>query len=265
MSLAVSHGVELYFETHGNPDARDWIVFAHGMGGNAASWYQQIPFFGDRYRLLTFDHRYFGRSTCPQEQFNPALFCDDVRAVMASAGCERAAFVCQSMGGWTGSQMALHFPHQVSALVMCHTPGVFEHPDVENDIRQTGKLISESLHANRSPALAYDFPDKNPAGAVLYQQISAFNRIDPSVIPRTIAGAELGVDLSEITDYDLPTLFVTGDQDVLFSSSFIEALAAKVPGARFANLGEVGHSSYFELPDAFNSTVDEFLQSALSA
>ncbi|CAN0565371.1 unnamed protein product, partial [Laminaria digitata] len=96
-------------------------------------------------------------------------------------------------------------------------------------------------------------------------QISAFNHIDPTAVPRAIGAANLGVNLREVPSYNRPTLFVTGDQDVLFPSSFIEALAAKVPGAGFANLGEVGHSSYFELPDAFNSTVDEFLQSVLSA
>lgn len=264
MPTTTSQGVDVYYEIHGNPDAPDWIVFAHGMGGNAASWYQQIPYFRDTYRIITFDHRYFGRSRCPEEKFDPALFPDDVRAVMSAAGCERAAFVCQSMGGWTGSQMALQHPEQVSALVMCHTPGVFEHPEVENDTRAAGKLISESLHANRSPALAYDYPDKNPAGAVLYQQISAFNYIDPSAVPRAIAGANLGVDVSSLVHYEVPTLFVTGDQDVLFPSSFIEALAGMVPGAHFANLGEVGHSSYFELADSFNATVGGFLHSVCS-
>jgi pimeloyl-ACP methyl ester carboxylesterase len=39
----------------------------------------------------------------------------------------------------------------------------------------------------------------------------------------------------------------------------IQMAAALVPGARVVNLGDAGHSSDFETPDLFNSTVDAFL------
>lgn len=255
MPFAESHDTRIYYETYG--EGEQVLVFAHGMGGNAAVWYQQVAAFADRYRVLVFDHRWFGRSTCAESDFKPAWFVDDIEAVLDAANIAKAIFVCQSMGGWTGSQMAIQRPDRVEALLMSHTPGVFEHPDAMMDREAVTRQVSVPASAFSTPALAADYPDRCPQGAALYGMIAAFNAIDPSVIPRAIGAAKLGVDTRALENYRIPTWFVTADKDALFPSSYIEALAVRVPGARFINLGDAGHSSYFERPEAFNAVLEE--------
>ena len=46
MAVAWVLGAELYYERHGEGPA---LLFAHGVGGNALSWWQQVPYFRDRY------------------------------------------------------------------------------------------------------------------------------------------------------------------------------------------------------------------------
>jgi pimeloyl-ACP methyl ester carboxylesterase len=46
MPIVRLHGGDLYYETHGSGPA---LVFAHGIGGNRLSWWQQVPYFRDRY------------------------------------------------------------------------------------------------------------------------------------------------------------------------------------------------------------------------
>ena len=72
---------------------------------------------------------------------------------------------------------------------------------------------------------------------------------------------ELAVDVDpeELRGYGVPTLFVTADHDVVILPAAIEAAHALTPGSEFINLGDSGHSSYFEIPEIFNSTVAEFL------
>lgn len=166
------------------------------------------------------------------------------------------------MGGWTGSQMAIAHADRVEALVMSHTPGVFVHKSAINE-RPVADLVSNraARTAFSTPALAADFPEKNPAGAALYNQISSFNDIDPAVIPRSIGAAGLQVDTDSLKDYEVPTLFITADKDVLFPAAYIEALAKTLPGAACRNLGDAGHSSYFETPDAFNDALSAFVGS----
>ena len=45
MSTVQSHDAEIHYERYGDGPA---LVFAHGAGGNAASWWQQVPRFVDR-------------------------------------------------------------------------------------------------------------------------------------------------------------------------------------------------------------------------
>lgn len=257
MPTVASHDTDIYYEVHGEGERT--LMLAHGMGGNAAIWFNQVAHFCRDYRVVIFDHRYFARSRCPVDRFNPAWFPDDALAVMDAENIASAVFICQSMGGWTGSQVALGHADRIDALVMSHTPGVFSHDSAVNDRSAVADLVSGPQSPFANAALAADYPDKSPAGAVLYNQIGSFNAIDRAVIPRAIAEANIAVDTETLTDYRVPTLFITADKDILFPPAYIEALAATVPGALFTNLGDAGHSSYFEIPDAFNARVGAFL------
>lgn len=257
MPYVSSDGVNLYYQVYGSGERT--IVLAHGMGGNSAIWFNQVAALVADYRVIVFDHRYFARSTCPEENFLPAKFPNDALAIMDDLDVRSATFICQSMGGWTGSQVAVHYPDRIDGLVMSHTPGVFTHPDVAppKNLERLTSGIGGGFH---TPALAEDFPDKDLRGAVLYQMVSEFNGITNSVIAKQIAAANIGVDVRTLDAYAIPTLFITGAKDVLFPPEYIGALAVKVPRARCVNLGDVGHSSYFELPDAFNAEVRLFLE-----
>ncbi len=267
MPYVSSHNTEIYYESHGESrgDGARVLVFAHGMGGNAAIWFNQLAYFLKDYRIITFDHRYFARSTCDKELFQPAWFPDDIMAVLDKEKIASANFICQSLGGWTGSQMAIHHPERVDSLIMSHTPGVFTNQKAINDPAEVGRLVSKPMSAFGSAALAADYSEKNLAGAILYSQISSFNGIDPSHIPRQIGKAALGVDTDSLKDYSIPTLFISADHDILFPSEYIKALASTLPGATFVNLGDAGHSSYFELPLAFNKTLQAFLEKQVSS
>ena len=47
-------GCRIYYEITGLGPA---IIFAHGLGSNHLTWWQQIPHFSDRYTCVTFAHR----------------------------------------------------------------------------------------------------------------------------------------------------------------------------------------------------------------
>ena len=111
MSYAENSNARIYYESYGNGPA---LIFANGAGGNASSWWQQVPHFVDRYRVITFDHRGFGRSICPDDQLDFNYFVDDLICIMDTEGIHSAILVCQSMGGWTGMGMALS--HQKGSM-----------------------------------------------------------------------------------------------------------------------------------------------------
>lgn len=73
MPFVTSHGRAIYYERLGDGPA---VLFCHGAGSNAATWWQQLPAFAGRYSCLTMDIRCFGRSAAPLTEFDLALFVD---------------------------------------------------------------------------------------------------------------------------------------------------------------------------------------------
>jgi 3-oxoadipate enol-lactonase len=107
MPFATSHGRAIYYERHGNGPA---VLFLHGAGSNAATWWQQLPAFTAAHTCITMDIRCFGRSVAPLQEFALPLFVDDVLAILDREHIARAALVGQSLGGMIALQLALRHP-----------------------------------------------------------------------------------------------------------------------------------------------------------
>src|ERR1700694_1980409 len=97
MTILKLPDAELYYEVTGTGPA---LVFAHGLGGNHVSWWQQVPFFRAQYTCITFAHRGFAPSTAPSGA-GPAAFADDLDALIEHLALKDVRLVAQSMGGWT--------------------------------------------------------------------------------------------------------------------------------------------------------------------
>jgi pimeloyl-ACP methyl ester carboxylesterase len=253
MPTVESQGATLYYEVHGEGPP---LVFAHGVGGNTLSWFQQVPHFARSHRVVTFDHRGFGRSLCPIDAIRPRFFAEDLRAILDANGIERAALVCQSMGGWGGLRFALSWPERVSCLVLCDTPGgVLTEKTLAGLATTPATLMERGIAAVN---LAPDFPKRDPSMAHLYVEISGLN---PALETLPLAGAlvQERVDLDELLSFTVPTLVISGERDALFSPDSLREVAALIPGANAYVIPEAGHSSYFENPEAFNRVVENFV------
>jgi 3-oxoadipate enol-lactonase len=77
----------LHYEITGAGPA---LVFAHGLGGNQLSWWQQVAYFAPRYTCITFAHRGFTASSSMPGGPDPADFAGDLAALidhLASPTC----------------------------------------------------------------------------------------------------------------------------------------------------------------------------------
>ena len=55
-----SNGERIYYEMWG--DGAETVILGHGMGDSHPFWYQQVAGLAERYRVVTWDQRGFGRS-----------------------------------------------------------------------------------------------------------------------------------------------------------------------------------------------------------
>jgi len=245
-------GAALYYETHGSGPA---VVFVHGSGGSALSWWQQIPHFATRHRIVAFDHRGFGRSTCAPQAIDPRHFASDLAAILDAAGVGRAALVCQSMGGWTGLPFAIAHPERTAALVLAGTPGGIVTERIRRDSAEVPKRAAERGFLGM--ALARAFLERDPMRSFLYDRIGSLNPPATlgTVLPKLAA---LQVDRAQLAGFRVPTLLLVGTEDAFFSVDGLREVADAIPGARLHVLPGTGHSAYFEEPELFNGLVESF-------
>jgi pimeloyl-ACP methyl ester carboxylesterase len=262
MAYAKRGSVELYYQMVGEGEA---ITFAHGAGGNAASWYQQVPHFSKFHKTLTFDHRAFARSACDPEEYQVSEFADDLAAILDAAGIEKTALVCQSMGGWTGINFSLKYPDRVSCLVMSHTTGGISNDKIKEEMARVAASRQPASEPFGSWAIAADLPEKDPEKANLYKQIGNFNVIvNLEKILSGLGGVRASITQDDLKDFSIATLFITSSMDVLIPSAAVYEAAEMIAGARVHFFDGIGHSSYFECADEFNKVVAEFLSESMA-
>ena len=256
MPLVKSEKAELFYEIIGDGPV---VTFAHGAGGNTLIWWQQVPIFANKYTVVTFDHRGFGRSHCESAHNHARYFPDDLKRILDAAGVERTALVCQSMGGWTGLHFALKYPHKVSCLVLSGTPAGIHTPKVleafETIVRRRVAEMTQPQAWNEPHwALASDAFERYPTRAYLYTQLSSLN---PPL--EDMGLGDMGIEFENLEGFKTPTLLIAGAKDRIFSPQLLEEVAQIIPGARFEKIDASGHSPYFETPEEYNSLVMEFL------
>jgi pimeloyl-ACP methyl ester carboxylesterase len=256
MPYLARHGARIYYEKHG---AGPGLLFAHGLGGNHLSWWQQVPHFRDRYTCVVFAHRGFWPSEDTPAGPHPDAFVDDLAALIDHLGLDDVRLVAQSMGGWTCLGYALREPERVRALVMADTPGLLA-PDAEelaelerlNDA--SARLFARGVHPAAGERLAREQPR-------LHHLYQAVNDLSPSLDKlalRTRLHALRTTPPAVVASLRPPLLCVWGEEDTVIPRRSVERLASIVPGARLEVVPRAGHSVYFERPEVFNRLLDEF-------
>ena len=253
----------IYYEVMGEGPA---IVFAHGLGGNQLSWWQQLAHFSARHTCVAFAHRGFMPSSAVPGAAAPDAFADDLAALIDELKLRDVRLVAQSMCGWTCMQYALRNPGTLRSLVMASTSGALDFRQLEapakSEIAQwmerAPKIIADLEARGILSAHGERMAREQPIAAVLYRQISQLAPADFKAGVRARIFQMRDCPPALLAALALPVLFLTGDEDCLFPPAAGPAFAALAPKGRARQVPQAGHSVYFERPAEFNRIIDEF-------
>lgn len=258
-------GARIYYEVAGTGPA---IVFAHGLGGNHMSWWQQVAHFAPRYTCVVFAHRGFTPSSPVAGGSAPDAYADDLAALIDTLGLAEVRLVAQSMGGWTCLEYALHNPDRVRALALASTSGRVDPGQAEGF---GAKAFDEWL--KRATATAEDLERRGilsaggarmareqPALAQLYRQISQLTPAEFKTAVRARIRGLRDQPPSVLGKLAMPVLFHMGEEDIVYPAAAGPALAKYAPRGRAITVPAAGHSVYFERAPQFNRDIEEFLK-----
>lgn len=257
-------GSRIHFEETGDGPA---LVFAHGLGGNQLSWWQQVGHFAARYRCITFAHRGFAPSSPIEGGPDPADYGDDLAALIDHLKLAEVRIVAQSMGGWSAVEYALKRTGKLKALVLAATTGSIDPAQAGEAARSRlaewskaseaarADLVRRNIHVAAGARMAAE----QPALHLLYRHVDDMNaQLDKEAI-RGRLGQNRRRAPGELAAAGCPILFIAGDEDVVIPPFAGDVIAPLVPDARAAHIPDAGHSAYFERAAVFNRLVEEFL------
>jgi pimeloyl-ACP methyl ester carboxylesterase len=231
------------------------------------SWWQQVPHVHGRYTCVTFSHRGFAPSSMPPGGPDPMDYAGDLAALVDHVGASDVRIVGQSMGGWSALEYAFANPSRVRALVLASTGGTlawpafpFPEPGKIAEWRRKSEDISKDLFGRGlHPASGERMVREQPAAHFLYREIDALNGDLDKMALRGKLAATLTRPVDTLRTLNVPTLWLTGEEDIVYPPFVSDALAPLMPNARVACVKQAGHSVYFERPAEFNRLIDEFL------
>ncbi len=245
--LQLAGGARLYYEVAGSGPA---IVFAHGLGGNHMSWWQQVPEFSRRHTCVVFAHRGFHPSTgtpIPEE------YGGDLLALVDHLRLDRFALVAQSMGGWTAIDFMLAQGGRVSACVLASTTGSIH---LEGSV--TGPTTYQSPPGVHQAAGERMYVEQ-PALHHLYTLIDRIGAVADKEALRLELYRRRRWPPEAVRQIPTPIMSVFGDEEPLFPAAAQAALRREFPAWRHELVPRAGHSVYFERPEEFNRLVTDFL------
>lgn len=256
----------IHYEVTGTGPA---IVFAHGLGGNHLSWWQQVAHFAPRYTCVAFAARGFAPSSPLAGGPDPSAYAGDLAALIDHLGLTDVRIVAQSMGGWCAVEYAIARPGKVRALVLAATTGTLDHRKMGQPERARLEPWQAECTATRTrwreqgihPAAGARMASEQPAMHLLYRHIDDMNRTLDKEALRARMMAIRTREPADLASANCPVLFIAPDEDVQIPPFAADAMTRVIPTSRVVHIPESGHSAYFERPAIFNRLIDEFLAS----
>ncbi|MGY0006489.1 alpha/beta fold hydrolase [Micromonospora sp. I033] len=294
LEVRLPDGVRLHVAATGPVDAEVTAILLHGWTLDGRSWHRQLADlrdrFGDRARVVTYDARGHGRSSCMAlRTATVAQLGDDLAAVVDQlVPSGKVVLVGHSMGGMTVMEYAHrhpdHFAARTAGLVFVsttaegHTHTVYGlSPRIARLIRlaeTTGAGVLARCGAWRPPhallrALRPSirwmlFGDRcEPADIRLVTSAVAHASLRSIGGFRASIGAQHRLDTLAALGR-LPAAALVGDRDRLTPPPCAESIAAALPTTELTVCPGAGHMLMMERPEEVNGAVAGVLHQVLT-
>jgi 3-oxoadipate enol-lactonase len=227
------------------------VVLLHAGVADRRMWDPLVPALGHMFRVIRPDLRGFGQTPLPPQEYADA---EDVDALLASLGVVDAAVVGSSLGGRVALELASLHPGRVSSLVLLcpayrglePTGAVRAFGEEEDRLMATGDVdgaVDLNVRTWLGPEAGAQVRD-----LVIHMQRHAFE------VQVAARAAEPGPRQRAVTvepeAIAVPTVVVSGAQDLDHFRDVAALLAARIPGAEAVELPWAGHLPSLERPDA---------------
>lgn len=256
MFFTAPDNTQLFYKTKGD-SKNPAIVLLHGLGADHQMWQSQIePFAEAGFFMIVPDMRSHGQSAAGD--FSIANCAQDMQALLAKLGIEKAHLVGVSMGGLIAQQMACDYPQIVAQLIICDSfSGVTSFSERFN--AKLAALLLQVLPASMQSKLLISTYQRMGQAAVAEYFSQMLERADIQQVRDARATVNAFDIIKQLPEIQAPTLVLVGDGFGKTAIEMARKTADCIQGAAFQILEGGGDPSNMLVPEAFNRQVLDFL------
>jgi pimeloyl-ACP methyl ester carboxylesterase len=243
-------GVKIYYEVAGSGPV---VLLSHGYSASTRMWQGQIAPLKDAYTVITWDMRGHAQSDSPDDQsrYSEEATVDDMAAILAEVGAERAVIGGLSLGGYMSLAFYARRPALVRALMLFDCGPGYRNPKGREAWNETATRRAEVFEAKGLESL----------GGSAEVRVSAHRSAQGLANAARGMLAQFDSRVMDVLDkIAVPTLVLVGSEDKPFLGA-TDYMASHIPGAQRVVIEGAGHASNIDKPAAFNEAVLGFLKS----
>ncbi len=239
------------------------VILLHPFPANHEFWQPAVQTLATRYRVILPDLRGHGESEVGEGPATMAKHATDITRVMDDADVGRAPLIGVSIGGYVLFELWRKNRGRVAALGLCNTKAPADNAEARagrlqaaNDVLERGtepffesmipRLLSRTTRETR-----LDLVD----GA-----LHMMRQMSPADVAQVQQGmAERPDSVDTLKTINVPTLLVTGDEDIMTGLSEAELMHRHIAGSQLKVIPKAGHYSPWERSDSVSLLLRQFL------
>jgi 3-oxoadipate enol-lactonase len=266
MSAALSQRVksidaDIFYWTLGDGPA---VVLIHPFPAHHEFWLPVAETLAARYRVILPDLRGHGESGVGEGPATMDKHAADIARVMDDVQISRAPLIGVSIGGYAMLEFWRTHRGRVSALGLCNTKA-----SADNTEARAARLraADEVLERGVEPFFESMIPKvlgkttRETRPDLIEGALRMMRKMSPEDVAQVQRGMAVRPDSVEtLKTINVPTLLVTGDEDVMTGVDQAELMRQHIPASQLRVIPKAGHYSPWEQPQEAARILRQFLE-----
>jgi len=260
MPQITSGDADIFYEVLGSGPP---VVLLHPFPANHNLWKPAAQALTTRYRVILPDLRGHGESGIGDGPATMEKHAADIARLLDHEEVRRAAFVGVSIGGYALFEFWRKYRARANAIILCNTKAQADTPEARAVRLQAATFVldrgTELFFGSMIPKLmGKTTRDTRPdlvEGAL--RMMRTMSPEDVAMVQRGMAERQDSVET--LKTINVPTMLVTGDEDILTGVGEAELMRQNISGSEIKLIAKAGHYSPWEQPEEVGKLLRQFL------